>query len=96
MPYPSSKNKDLFSAILQLKDVNEAVKFFRDLLTIKEINDFSARWQIAKLLSKNKYSYEQIAKKCGVSTTTVTRVAHWLYHGKDGYKLILSRILKKK
>ena len=26
------------------------------------------------------------------STTTVTRVAHWLRHGEDGYRLALDRL----
>lgn len=94
--YPSKENKELFSGILKLKSLNEAIRFFRDLLTIKEINDFSTRFQIAKLLSQKKFSYEQIAKKCQVSTTTVTRVAHWLQHGMGGYKIILSRLSSKK
>ena len=28
------------------------------------------------------------------STATITRVAHWLHHGKGGYKLILERLKK--
>jgi TrpR-related protein YerC/YecD len=94
MPYPNPKTKELFNAILRLKNQGEAARFFRDLLTLREIKDFSTRFAIAKLLSQNKYSYETIAKKCHVSTTTVTRVSHWLHHGRSGYKLILSRLLK--
>ena len=94
--YPDKDAKQLFEAILSLKNTNEAAKFFRDLLTIKEIKNFSSRLKIAKLLYQNKYSYEQIAKKCKVSTTTVTRVAHWLNHGLGGYKILLARLLFKK
>jgi len=94
--YPSKENKELFQAVLGLENINEAIKFFRDILTIREINDISCRWQIAKLLHQKKLSYEQIARKCRVSTTTVTRVAHWLNRGLGGYKLILSRLSSKK
>lgn len=94
--YPSANNKELFKAILKLKNLDEAISFFRDLLTIKEINDISSRFQQAKLLLQKKYSYQEIAKICQVSTTTVTRTAHWLYHGMGGYKLIFSRLLSKK
>jgi len=90
--YPSKETKELLSAILKLKNKNEAVKFFRDLLTIKEINDLTLRFKIAQLLYQRKYSYEKIAKKCQISTTTVTRVAHWLFKGMGGYKLILDRL----
>lgn len=94
--YPSKQSKQLLKAILKLKNINEAIKFFRDLLTIKEINDISSRFQQAKLLHQAKLSYEQIAKKCQVSTTTVTRTAHWYKHGLEGYKLILFRLFPKK
>jgi len=90
--YPSKETKELFEAILNLKNLSEACLFFRDLLTIKEIDDSSSRFQIAKLLHQRKFSYEKIAKHCKVSTTTVTRVAHWLRHGLGGYKLILNRL----
>ena len=92
--YPSEANKTLFRAILKLNNPGEAVRFFRDLLTIKEINDISKRFQIAKDLYLHKGSYETIAKKHKVSTTTVTRVALWLYHGMNGYKIILDRLFK--
>ena len=92
--YPDKKTKELSEAILKLKNKNEVVKFFRDLLTIAEIKEFSNRWQAAKLLSQG-LSYAEVAKKLKMSTTTVSRVAHWLFHGLSGYKLILKRISKK-
>lgn len=94
--YPNKDTKGLFKAILKLKNPAEATKFFRDLLTIKEIKDISSRFQQAKFLHQGKLSYEKIAKKCQVSTTTVTRTAHWYKHGLGGYKLILSRLFPKK
>ena len=90
--YPASNHKNLFRAILKLKNTKEASQFFRDLLTIKEIDDFSQRWKIARLLNKG-LPYSEIAKKTKTSTTTVSRVAHWLHHGCGGYKLILKRSL---
>ncbi len=89
--YPDSKTKKLFEAILKLKDIKEAEEFFRDLLTLPEIEEFSTRWEIVRLLAKD-LSYLEIAKKTKTSTTTVTRVAHWLHNGCGGYRLILSRL----
>lgn len=89
--YPTKDHKRLFTAILKLKNLNEAARFFRDLLTIGEINDFAQRWKIARLLNKG-LTYSEVAKKTKTSTTTVSRVAHWLYHGRSGYKLILKRL----
>jgi uncharacterized protein YerC len=35
--------------------------------------------------------YLEIAERTGASTTTVTRVAHWLRHGEGGYRAALDR-----
>ena len=91
--YPSVESKELFKAILTLKNEAEAEAFFRDLLTLPELAEFSNRWQIVKLLIQEK-SYGEIATKLKVSTTTVTRVAHWLHHGLGGYQLIAPRVFK--
>lgn len=82
---------DLYRAILKLKTPAEVAAFWRDLLTLKEIQTFEKRWQMAKLLYQG-MPYAAIAKKLKVSTTTVTRTAFWLKHGKGGYQLVLSRL----
>jgi TrpR-related protein YerC/YecD len=84
---------DLYQAILKLKTPAEVTAFWRDLLTLKEIKIFDKRWQMAQLLHQG-LPYAQIAKKLHVSTTTVTRTAFWLKHGKGGYQLVLSRLTK--
>ncbi len=91
MSYPNQNHRRLFEAVLSLKNSQEASYFFRDLLTIKELDDFSQRWQIARLLNQG-LTYFEVAKKTKASTTTVSRVAHWLHHGTGGYKLILERL----
>lgn len=93
--YPDKKTKELFKAILALKNMEEARRFFRDLLTLSEIEEFANRFQMAKLLYQGN-SYLKVAEKLKTSTTTVTRVAHWLFRGMNGYKLILSRLFQKK
>lgn len=82
--------KELFHAILRIKTPDEASNFFRDLLTIAELKEFSNRWQVVKLLYQG-HTYEAIAKRLMISTATVTRVAHWLHHGMEGYKTIANR-----
>ncbi|MBI3342843.1 helix-turn-helix domain-containing protein [Candidatus Gottesmanbacteria bacterium] len=89
--YPTREMKELFEAILQLKSTDEASKFFRDLLTIAELKEFSNRWQAVKMLAQGK-SYTVIAKKLSMSTATVTRVAHWLHHGMGGYQALADRM----
>ncbi len=93
--YPDKKVQELFKAILLLKNEEETKRFLRDLLTPVEIEEFSKRFQMAKLLYLGN-SYLQVAKIVKTSTTTVTRVAHWLFRGTGGYKLILFRLFPKK
>lgn len=85
--YPTLAMKELFEAILSLKTKDEAANFFRDLLTMAEIKEFTNRWQMVKMLVSGK-SYIEVASELNVSTTTVTRVAHWLHHGMGGYKSV--------
>ncbi len=82
--------KELFQAILEIRSYDEAANFFRDLLTIAELNEFANRWQMVKRLIRGE-SYLSIAEKLNVSTTTVTRVSHWLNKGMGGYKTVASR-----
>lgn len=83
----------LHDALLSLKDRTEAAAFLRDLCTLPEINALAERYAVARLLAKD-MSYRDVADKTGASTTTVTRVAHWLTHGQGGYRTAIARIKK--
>lgn len=88
------KNKDeefLFLSFLKLKTKQEVANFLRDLLTEQEIEEFSCRLKIAKLLLNKKLSYREIAEKTKTSTTTVSRVSNWLNRGCGGYTRVLSK-----
>ena len=82
--------KEVYEAVLKLETVDECKKFFRDLCTMSELNSMAERFAVVKMVNE-KIPYRQICKKTGSSTATITRVAHWLHHGKGGYKLILER-----
>lgn len=86
----NKQSEDLFKIIAKIKTKDEAAKFFRDLCTLEELRAMSERWQAVLLLDKG-LSYREIAKKTGLSTTTVTRVSHWLNHGEGGYTLMLNK-----
>ena len=87
----NNQTKELLQAILQLKSQEECKRFFRDLCTLQELQEMAERFQVAKRVY-NKESYRSIAKDTGSSTATITRVAHWLHHGLNGYKLVLDRM----
>lgn len=84
----NSKERLLAKSFLKLKTEQEVANFLRDLLTIKELEEFANRLEMARLL-KQGLSYKAIAKKLKVSTTTVTRTAHWLFRGCGGYEKVL-------
>ena len=81
---------ELFQAILALETRGEVERFLRDLCTLAELEAMAQRWAVARQLDRG-LPYAQIASKTGASTTTVTRVAHWLRHGEGGYRLALDR-----
>ncbi len=93
-PYPTVAMKELFEAIRHIRSPREAEQFFRDLLTIAELEEFANRWQMVKLLVAGK-PYLEIAEKLKTSTTTVARVAKWLYAGTGGYETIAKRAFGK-
>lgn len=88
--YPTPDIKELFKAIAELKDEEEIADYFRDLLTPTEIEEFANRWKMAILLNEGK-SYLDVALLTNSSTTTVGRVARWLFQGRGGYKTVLNR-----
>lgn len=80
----------LFRVILDLNNLVEVRKFFRDLLTEKELLEFAQRWKVAKMLSAGKV-YVDIEKETGMSSTTIARIHHWLKNGMGGYKLMIKK-----
>lgn len=82
--------EDLLTTIVSLRTREEAERFFRDLCTLSELEAMAQRWRAAQLLDE-RLPYHEVARRTGASTTTVTRVAHWLRHGEDGYRLALER-----
>lgn len=88
----TKKLKNLAQAITTIKDPKDMEIFLRDLCTLEELDELSSRWEVVLMLNNDK-SYREIAKQVGVSTTTVTRIAHWLKHGEGGYR---SALLKNK
>jgi len=86
------KTKELFEAILKLKTKEECRKFFRDLCTLEEMAKMADRWQAVKMINESNLSYREIADQLEMSSTTVTRIAHWLNYGEGGYRLVLKRL----
>ena len=81
---------DLCDALLSLGTRDEAAAFLRDICTIAELEALGHRLAAARLIDAG-VPYAEVARRVGGSTTTVTRVAHWLRHGEGGYRTVLDR-----
>lgn len=90
----TKETKELFEAILSIETTSECGNFFEDICTVKELQDISQRFQVAKLLKAGK-SYQEISKETGASTATISRVNRALVYGSGGYKSVLKRLEDK-
>ena len=93
MTWKTPKLKKLSQAFLSLKEEKDMTNFLRDLCTLEELAELSNRWEAVKMLEAGK-PYREVAEKTGMSTTTITRIAHWLKHGEGGYKKALEKLAK--
>ena len=88
----SAETDALFRAVLSLKTVDECYRFFEDVCTIKELQDLSQRFAVARMLTEGRV-YSDVQRETGASTATISRVNKALNYGSDGYKLPLSRMI---
>ena len=91
--WKTAKLKNLARAFCNIKDEKQMLAFLRDLATLEELSSLSSRWQAVQMINK-KIPYRKISEKTGLSTATITRIAHWLNHGEGGYKIALSKVKK--
>lgn len=81
--------RGLVSAMLSCKSESDMENLLRDVATLSELQALSERLEVARLLTRG-LSYRQVAAQTGASTTTVTRVAHFLENGEGGYRKVLN------
>jgi TrpR-related protein YerC/YecD len=86
---------ELLRAFGLLRSDEERAAFLRDLCTLAEIQAMAHRLAAARLVDRG-VPYAEVAERVGGSTTTVTRVAHWLRHGEGGYRLVLDRLARRR
>ena len=85
---------ELAEAMLLLQTREEALLFFEDIFTVKELQSVAQRLAVAKML-KARVTYQEIAEKTGASTATISRVNPSLSYGAGGYQAVLSRKASK-
>ncbi len=81
----------LCRAFLALRSVEECYRFLDDVCTVAEIKALAARLEVARLLAAGK-TYDEIVRRIGASSATISRVRRFLEYGADGYRLVLERL----
>ena len=81
----------LYQAVINLQDIEECRRFFKDLCTVTELKAISQRLQVAKMLSE-KHVYSDIVRNTGASTATISRVNRSLQYGENGYTETFRRL----
>jgi TrpR-related protein YerC/YecD len=89
-PETAARFDELIEAFTGLRDKTITAAFLRDICTTTEIDAMGQRLQVARLVNDG-VSYQEISRRTGASTATVTRVAQWLHHGEGGYATVLKR-----
>jgi TrpR-related protein YerC/YecD len=89
-PETALRFDELVEAVARLRDPIVVAAFLRDLCTSTELDAMGQRLQVARLVDEG-MSYQEISRRTGASTATVTRVAQWLHHGQGGYRAVLKK-----
>ncbi len=90
-----TRNENMYTAILTLKNVEECMNFFDDLCTVTELMAMEQRFQVACCLNKGMI-YNDILAETGASSATISRVNRSLQYGNDGYATVFSRMEEEK
>jgi len=89
-PETAARFDELVDAFARLRDPKAVAAFLRDVCTTTELDAMGQRLQVARLVDEA-VSYQEISRRTGASTATVTRVAHWVHYGEGGYGQVLKR-----
>lgn len=88
------KYEDFYKVVLNLENIDECKRLFEDIFTIKELNDFVQRLEVAKMLGQNK-NYQEISSITGASSATISRVNRCYTYGSGGYKEVIKKLQKE-
>jgi len=83
----------LCRALLTLRTVDDCYRLLEDLCTIHEVKALAARLEVARLLHEGR-TYDDVARRTGASSATISRVRRFLEYGADGYRLVLARLAR--
>jgi Trp operon repressor len=95
MPSQRQLERDLWRLVASIRSPKEAELLLTDLLTHAEIRSLSKRWYELQLLAMS-VPQREVAKKCGISISKVTRGSKVLSLGTGGAWTLLKRLKKAK
>ena len=84
----------LYESLLQLKDADECRRFMEDLCTVTELKAMSQRIEVAMYLREGMI-YQDILKRTGASSATISRVNRCYAYGAGGYTAVIPRLKSK-
>ena len=83
------RDEELFyEAVMTLRSQEECRRFFEDICTIPELKSIAQRLEVAVML-RGHVTYQEIARRTGASSATISRVNRALTYGADGYNRVL-------
>ncbi len=85
--------KDLYELFASPGSPKESEMLLRDILTPQELETIAERWQLIQALASG-MTQRDVAKKCDVSISKITRGAHELQYGTGGFKHFLKKLKK--
>ncbi|MDY3014233.1 MAG: YerC/YecD family TrpR-related protein [Evtepia sp.] len=88
---PNESYDLLYESLLQLKDAEECRRFMEDLCTVNELKAMTQRIEVAMYLREGMI-YQDILKRTGASSATISRVNRCLQYGAEGYQTVLPRV----
>ncbi len=91
MPTNPKPLRDLYKLFASIENEKEAEMLLLDILTPQERETIAERWHLIQALGTG-MSQRDVAKKCGVSISKITRGSHELQYGSGGFRHFLKKL----
>ena len=85
----------LYEHIVEIRTVDECLRFFEDLCAPTELQAIEQRFSVARMLHEGR-GYAEILKESGASSATVSRVNRALNYSTGGMKELMERMDEKR
>ena len=93
MPADPHALQDLYRLFASVRTTKESEMLLKDILTPQEVETIAERWKLIQALASG-MTQRDVAKKCGVSISKITRGAHELQYGSGGFAHFLKKLKK--